>query len=81
MDILLANTLLQRKDRREGFKLSYVPTIISMGLSAYGAFLSWTCNAGLPTASRVLYAFFAWLFGLMYIIFYVIFRAGSCPAR
>ena len=61
---------------------SIVTTLIGLIIGVYAAYLSWECNSamGMGTPLKVLYAFFAWVFGLLYLIFYVIFRAGTCQA-
>lgn len=59
-----------------------VTTVIGLIIGVYAAYLSWECNSamGMGTPLKVIYAFFAWVFGLLYLIFYVIFRAGTCQA-
>jgi hypothetical protein len=54
--------------------------VISLLISVYAVSLSWSCNTalGINTGLKVLYAFFAFIFGLFYLIFYMIFRAGTC---
>jgi hypothetical protein len=54
--------------------------IIATVLGIIAACLSWNCNtlAGYRHLEKVLYAFFAFLFGGVYIILYLIFRANSC---
>lgn len=49
-------------------------------LSVYAAYLSWTCNdaLGYTTLVRVIFAFFAFVFGVFYVIFYAIFRSDAC---
>jgi hypothetical protein len=61
---------------------SIVSTFIGLIIGVYAAYLSWECNSalGISTPLKVIYAFFAWVFGLLYLIFYVIFRAGTCQA-
>ena len=59
---------------------SIATLIISLLISFYAVYLSWSCNTtlGINTGLKVLYAFFAFIFGLLYLIFYLIFRAGQC---
>lgn len=40
--------------------------------------LSWDCNGNYPTYLRVIYTFFAAMFGFTYIILYGIFRSDLC---
>jgi hypothetical protein len=53
---------------------------ISLAACVYAVYLSWTCNtaAGVNVALKVVYAFFAFIFGFLYLIFYLIFRSGTC---
>ncbi len=46
------------------------------------AYLSWTCNSaqGLTTGLKVIYAIGAFMSGIFYLIFYGVFRAGTCKA-
>ena len=57
--------------------------IVSLLISLYAVYLSWSCNSALnmSVGLKVLYAFFAFLFGLLYLLFYVIFRAGQCKSQ
>ena len=60
-----------------------VSSIIGVLIGMYAAYLSWSCNSaiGLDTPIKVFYAFWAFFFGLLYLIFYVLFRAGTCYPR
>lgn len=60
--------------------LQIVSYAISIAACVYAVYLSWTCNtaAGVNVALKVVYAFFAFIFGFLYLIFYLIFRAGTC---
>ena len=51
-----------------------VYVIILIGLGAYGAYISWEANtlAGWGTVGKVIFSFFAFLFGLSYLITYFI---------
>lgn len=52
--------------------------ILSLAISAYAAYLSWNCSVGEPAFIRILSAMFAWFFGVLYILFYVMFKSKSC---
>ena len=45
-------------------------------------YLSWNCNTaqGLNTGLKVVYAIGAFMFGIMYLVFYGVFRSGTCKA-
>ena len=60
------------------FRIIY--SIISFAVSVYAVYLSWSCNtaANVNVLLKVIYAFFAFIFGFLYLIFYFIFRAGTC---
>lgn len=48
--------------------------VILVGIGAYSAYISWEANtlAGWGTVAKVLFSFFAFLFGLSYLITYFI---------
>lgn len=50
----------------------WVSLMFSLVISVFCIYLSWTCNtvAKVDTPLKVLYAFFAWFFGIFYLIFY-----------
>jgi hypothetical protein len=55
-------------------------SVISIAIGFYAVYLSWTCNtaSGYSTPLKVIFAFFAFIFGLLYLIFYVLVNAGRC---
>ncbi len=61
-------------------KLKITNIIISTLLGIIAFYLSWDCNTklGYSISEKILYGFFAFLFGGLYIILYLIFRAGTC---
>lgn len=75
-----------KKAKKEGFMSPAASTtllLVELAVASFAAYLSWSCNtaAGIDVALKVLYAFFAFVFGFVYLIFYVIFRVGTCHAR
>ena len=54
--------------------------VVSALISAIAIYLSWTCNSalGYGTLEKVLYAFGAGFFGVIYLFFYVLFRGDTC---
>ena len=50
----------------------WVSLMFTFAISIFCIYLSWTCNtaAKIDTPLKVLYAFFAWFFGIFYLIFY-----------
>lgn len=49
-------------------------------IGLYAAYLSWQCNSKLAynTFLKVIFAVFAYLFGLVYLILYVVMRWDTC---
>ena len=52
--------------------ITFTVFIFWMVVGFFGIYLSWTCNttSNAPTLLKVIYAFFAWFFGIFYLIFY-----------
>ena len=61
-------------------KFNWVNFIISAVIGGFAAYLSWKCNTLTETniILKVIFAIFAFLFGLFYLILYFIFRWGDC---
>jgi hypothetical protein len=62
-------------------KVSYaVKYIIGIIIGFYCVYLSWNCNTnqGYSVFAKVIFAFFAYGFGFLYLIYYGLFRAGTC---
>jgi hypothetical protein len=57
-----------------------ISIVTSIFVSFAAVYLSWSCNtaSGVDTGLKVVFAFFAFIFGWAYLIFYLIFRAGRC---
>ena len=91
MDLYSAVKLYESYANKENFddtktessSVSIIGLIVSLLISFYAVYLSWSCNSALnmSVGLKVLYAFFAFLFGLLYLLFYVIFRAGQCKSQ
>jgi len=60
-----------------------VSTIVSVLFGIIAAYLSWSCNteAGINVGLKIVYAFFAFIFGGIYLLFYLLFRAGRCAPQ
>lgn len=60
-----------------------VSSVFSILFGILAVYLSWSCNteAGINTGLKVVYAFFAFIFGGLYILFYLLFRAGRCAPQ
>ena len=54
--------------------------ILMLLINSYAAYLSWECNTNnnYPLLLKVLFAFFAFMFGSLYIVYYVLFKFDTC---
>jgi H+/Cl- antiporter ClcA len=59
---------------------STISSIIGLAIATFAVYLSWSCNTsqGYGTAEKVFYAICAFLFGMLYLIYYLLVRAGTC---
>jgi hypothetical protein len=57
-----------------------IQLVLSLAISAYAVYLSWTCSVGEHAFIRVLSAIFAGFFGVLYIFYYMLFKSRSCKA-
>lgn len=91
MDVVLCTYFMQcrqqKKDKKtenfneeESIGVSIASMVIGLLIGIYAVYLSWSCNtaAGVSTGLKILFAFFAFLFGTLYLIFYLLVRAGRC---
>ena len=58
-------------------KIDRFAYVISLIVGIYAFSLSWQCNNNVPTFLRIVYAVFAFWFGLVYLLYYFLFR-GEC---
>jgi hypothetical protein len=58
--------------------MTLLQLVLSLAISTYAVYLSWTCSVGEDTFIRVLSATFAGIFGVFYVIFYTLFKSRSC---
>ena len=56
---------------------SFVMMII---INSYAAYLSWECNTekNYPLNLKILFSFLSFMFGSLYIMYYILFRFDSC---
>ncbi|AGE53341.1 hypothetical protein PBCVFr5L_843L [Paramecium bursaria Chlorella virus Fr5L] len=79
-----AETYIDKMDKvviveKRGFSfMKMLQLILSLAISAYAAYLSWNCSVGEPAFIRILSALLAWSFGVLYILFYIMFKSKSC---
>lgn len=67
---------------KEQMSISLMDILIFL-ISCYAAYLSWSCNSakGVQFLSKVVYAFFAFLFGVLYVVFYGVFKEKLTPCK
>ena len=55
-------------------------SLIVLAICLFNVYLSWTCNSAqkVETVPKVIYAFFAFSFGIFYTLYYFFVRAGTC---
>jgi hypothetical protein len=61
-------------------KISSVTFLLMLLINSYAAYLSWECNSnkGYPLALKIVFSFFAFIFGTMYLLYYILFRFDDC---
>ena len=64
--------MVSQEEQRKRQQQEQLANIVALVLGAWAAYLSWTCNTlqGATTGAKVFYAFFAFLFGPWYLIYY-----------
>lgn len=57
-----------------------VGLLVSWSIGIYAIYLSWKCNTkfDVSTGGKVFFSFWAWFFGLFYLIYYFIVKRTSC---
>ena len=93
MDGLLLTTYLMRSKKKEQYEnvasggksaavvaVGVMMSVLSIAISVYAAYLSWSCNSALRTdlSVKIICAFFAFWFGFIYMICYMLFWTASC---
>ena len=61
-------------------KQNVLSTVFGIAIMILCIYLSWTCNTkgGENVIMKVIYAFFAAFFNILYLIYYLLFRKGYC---
>jgi hypothetical protein len=61
-------------------KISSITFLLMLLINSYAAYLSWECNSGknYPLAMKIVFSSFAFIFGTMYLLYYVLFRFDEC---
>jgi hypothetical protein len=70
----------QNSSNTELIVSTIISIIIGLIIGCFCVYLSWKCNTrqGYNTAAKVIFALFAYGFGFLYLIYYSLFRAGTC---
>jgi len=57
-----------------------IGTILSIIIGAYAAFLSYSCNTkkNVPETHKIIFAVLAYCFGLLYLIYFFLFKYDDC---
>jgi hypothetical protein len=80
----MAALLKTRENFRQtnGMMTTYKPTmatqIVSILIGLFCIHLSWSCSVGEVLPQRIIYAFFAFLFGPFYLAYYFFVRSQHC---
>jgi hypothetical protein len=61
-------------------KISTGTFILMLLINSYAAYLSWDCNTSknYPLMLKVLFSLFAFMFGSLYIVYYILFKFDDC---
>jgi len=61
-------------------KISSITFFLMLLINSYAAYLSWECNSGknYPLAMKIVFSLFAFIFGTLYLLYYVLFRFDEC---
>jgi hypothetical protein len=72
IDGLIALTNADRERYKQPPKQNVGAQVFSLMIGIFAGYLSWTCNTidGVDTPMKVFYAFFAFSFGSLYLIYY-----------
>ena len=74
--------LQDNKDNKDAKDVSLlnIGTIISIIIGAYAAFLSYSCNTkkNIPETHKIIFSVFAYCFGLIYLLYFFLFRYDDC---
>jgi len=60
--------------------LSTTTFVLMLLINSYAAYLSWECNSknNYPLVLKLVFSLFAFMFGTLYILYYILFRFDSC---
>jgi len=60
--------------------ISSITFLLMLIINSYSAYLSWECNSNkeYPLVLKVVFSFFAFVFGSLYLLYYILFRFDDC---
>lgn len=77
MDILLLQKTMRKEKMDEECASTHdiISLFLNLFISLIAGYLSWTSSLAYPAPMRVIFSIFAFLFGGMYIMLFIIFRS------
>jgi hypothetical protein len=73
--------LRRRREKFQNGQITQTNFILSILIGLFCIQLSWSCSSQEPTALRVMYAFFAFMFGPVYLVYWLLVRADQCRKK
>ena len=72
--------LIKKENLEEQKNYSIFQIILSILVSSLAVYLSWTCNSavGINVLLKIIYAIFAFLFGPLYFVYYLLVQQNTC---
>jgi hypothetical protein len=60
--------------------VSVLSFIVMIVINSYAAYLSWECNTAnnYPLNLKIIFSFLSFMFGSLYIVYYILFRFDTC---
>ena len=73
-------TCVENQEKVKQYQFSLLDLVIIL-VSFYAVYLSWSCNTmkKVDLLLKLIYAFFAFLFGMPYVLFYAVFKEKLTP--
>jgi hypothetical protein len=68
------------ENKNKANKISNITFLLMLIINSYAAYLSWECNThkNYPLLLKVVFSFFAFVFGTIYLLYYILFRFDAC---
>jgi hypothetical protein len=70
----------EMNQKMKATRLSTTTFILMLFINSYAAYLSWDCNTknNYPLSLKIVFSLFAFMFGSLYILYYILFRFDTC---